>query len=251
VSLPRFHVRPEAVDGPRLTFDPEEARHMARVLRLRPGDVIVALDGTGREYTVRLETLTSEAAVGTVLVETSPAHESPFAVTLAQGVPKGDKMEAIVRAATELGVARIVPVLTERTIVRLDPARWRARARRWQRVAKEAAKQCRRAVVPSVGVPRPLADFVGGEAGDGLRLCLWEAEPTGLADVVGAPQGPVASATLLVGPEGGFSRTEVDMARAHGFRPVGLGPRILRTETAGPAVLAILQARFGDLGRAR
>ena len=228
-----------------MTFDREETRHLARVLRLVPGDVVFATDGAGREFRVRVEALGPEAS-GTVLASAVRAVESPLAVTLLQGVPKGDKMETIVRACTELGVARIRPVLTERTIVRLEPSRWRERARRWQRVAREAAKQCGRAVVPDVDVPVPLAEALDGDHGD-LGLCLWEAAIASLAEALEACAAPPRSLTVVVGPEGGLARAEVDAARARGFALIGIGPRILRTETAAPALLAVVQSRYGDL----
>jgi 16S rRNA (uracil1498-N3)-methyltransferase len=216
------------------------------VLRLRPGDTIVATDGAGRDYTVRLESV-GQTATGTVLAEAAGVPASPLAITLVQGVPKGDKLEAILRAATELGVARLWPALCARTIVRLEPARWRERARRWQRVAREAAKQSGRAVIPEIEPPRRLADWLaGGEPAD-LRLCLWEGEGVPLGGALSAAGVP-RSALVVVGPEGGLADEEVDLARARGLTVVSLGRRILRTETAGPAIVAILQSRFGDLG---
>lgn len=243
----RFLLVPGRVEGDRATFDPDETRHMRAVLRLAPGDLVVAADGDGRDYTVRLEAL-GEVATGTILGVATTRAESPLAVTLLQGVPKGDKMEAIVRAATELGVTRVWPVLTERTIVRLESSRWRERARRWQRVAREAAKQCGRAVVPEVEPPRALGDRLV-EARQELRLCLWEGEAPPLAAVLGSEARPPRTAAVLVGPEGGLARGEIDAARAAGWSPVSLGPRIVRTETAGPAVIAVLQHVLGDLGR--
>lgn len=242
----RFTIAPQRLQGDRVTFDREETRHLARVLRLGPGDVVLATDGAGHEFRVRVEALGDEAS-GTVLATAVRGAESPLAVTLIQGVPKGDKMETIVRACTELGVARIRPVLTERTIVRLEPSRWRERARRWQRVAREATKQCGRGAVPDVDVPVTLTDAVGGDHGD-VGLCLWEAATVSLADALQPFAAPPSSLSIVVGPEGGLARAEVEVARSHGYAVVGLGPRILRTETAAPAVLAILQSRYGDLG---
>lgn len=242
----RFTIAPERIAGDRVTFDRDETRHLARVLRLGPGDVVAASDGAGRELTVRVESV-GELASGTVLSVATRASESPMAITLLQGVPKGDKMETIVRACTELGVARIRPVLAQRTIVRLEPARWRERARRWQRVAREAAKQCGRVVVPDVEMPRPLAEWLATDDDGGLALCLWEAAETPLAGALDGVAAPPARLRVLVGPEGGLAREEVDAARAHGFTVVGLGPRILRTETAAPAFVAIVQSRLGDL----
>jgi len=239
----RFTLQPDQLAGGRVTFDADESRHLSRVLRLRPGDTVIASDGAGRDYTVRLEAV-GEAARGTVIAEAAGVPESPLAITLVQGVPKGNKMEAIVRAATELGVTRFRPALCERTIVRLEPARWRDRARRWQRVAREAAKQSGRAIVPEVELPRPLAECLGTAAD--LALCLWEGggEPLGTL-LAGA--ATARSATVVVGPEGGLALAEVEAARAAGLRIVSLGHRILRTETAGPAIVAILQSRLGDL----
>jgi 16S rRNA (uracil1498-N3)-methyltransferase len=245
----RFTISPDRIDGDRVVFDHDESRHLG-VLRLRPGDTVLAVDGEGREYTVRLESV-GETARGAVLDVAARPTESPLRITLLQSVPKGDKMETIVRASTELGVTRVVPVLTARTVVALDSARWRDRARRWQRVAREAAKQCGRAVVPPIETPRVLDEALALEEPTDLRLCLWEAAGVG-GDVALAPALPPALSRgahvqLLVGPEGGLSSEEVDRARARGFTVVSAGPRILRTETAGPAIIAVLQARFGDL----
>jgi 16S rRNA (uracil1498-N3)-methyltransferase len=195
---------------------------------------------------VRLESV-GETATGTVLAEAVGVPASPLAITLVQGMPKGDKLEAIVRAATELGVARVWPALCVRTIVRLEPARWRDRARRWQRVAREAAKQSGRAVIPEVEPPRPLAEWLAAGERTDLGLCLWEGGGAPLGGAL-AGAGAPRSALVVVGPEGGLAEDEVEAARARGLAVVSLGRRILRTETAGPAIVAILQARFGDLG---
>jgi 16S rRNA (uracil1498-N3)-methyltransferase len=242
----RFTLPPERVVDGRVTFDADESRHLTRVLRLRPGDTVVATDGAGRDYTVRLESV-GEAVTGTVLAAAAGPCESPLSLTLVQGVPKGDRMETIVRAATELGVARVLPALCERTVVRLEAGRWRERARRWQRVAREAAKQCGRAVIPEVEAPRPLADCLAAVATTDLALCPWEGGGASLGATLAAAGAP-RSALVVVGPEGGLSAVEVEASRARGLTVVSLGPRILRTETAGPAIIAILQARFGDLG---
>jgi 16S rRNA (uracil1498-N3)-methyltransferase len=241
----RFTLQPERLAGGRVTFDAGESHHLTRVLRLRVGDTVLATDGHGRDFTVRLESV-GGTATGTVLAEATGVAVSPLAITLIQGVPKGDKMEAIVRAVTELGVARVRPALCARTVVRLEPARWCDRARRWQRVAREAAKQCRRAVIPEVEPPRPLGEWLADREPADLALCLWEGEATPLGRLltVTSPR----TAVVVVGPEGGLAPAEVEAARAHGFSLASLGPRVLRSETAGPAIAAILQSRFGDLG---
>src|SRR5262245_35325292 len=244
LSVRRFTIASERIDGDRVAFDNEESRHMAAVLRLVPGDLVIAGDGRGRDYTVRLETLDA-TATGTIVGVAASRAESPLVVTLVQGIPKGDKMEQIVRAATELGVARVLPAITERTIVRLEPSRWRDRARRWQRVAKEAAKQSGRSVVPAVGTPRPLADCLDPEDAE-LAVCMWEGEAPALGDILASARSPRA-VRMLIGPEGGLARSEVEAAKTRGWSIASAGPRILRTETAGPAIVAVLQFVFGDL----
>jgi 16S rRNA (uracil1498-N3)-methyltransferase len=243
----RFTVTPDRITGGRVTFDRDESHHLTHVLRLRPGDTVIASDGSGRDYTVRLDRL-GDSVTGAVLRVAERTAESPLAVTLLQGVAKGDRMERIVRASTELGVARVCPALTERTVVRLEPGRWRERARRWQRVAREATKQCGRSVVPVVEPPRPLGEWLAGLEASDLALCLWEDAEIPLGEVLDAQARRPRSLVLLVGPEGGLAASEVAAARAHGMTVTRLGPRTLRTETAGPAILAVLQARWGDLG---
>ena len=246
----RFTIAPDRRDGDRVTFDAGESHHLARVLRLRAGDMVVAVDGSGCDYTVRLERVAAEAT-GTIVGVAARATESPFPITLVQGLPKADKLDAVIRAVTELGVARVVPAVTARSVVRLDAARAASRLARWERVAREAAKQCRRARLPSIDAPRPFADCIA-EAADAavLRLCLWEASPsTPLSTILGSLPTPPAAAMVIVGPEGGLTADEVDAAGRAGWRVTGFGPRILRTETAGPAIVAALQAAFGDLGR--
>jgi 16S rRNA (uracil1498-N3)-methyltransferase len=244
----RFAIAPERIDGVRVTFDREETRHLARVLRLGPGDLVLATDGLGQEYTVRIDAL-GAAATGTVLAAAPRLTESPVAVTLVQSIPRGDKMEAIIRAATELGVTRIIPALTARTVVRLEEGRWGERLRRWQRVAREAAKQCGRAAIPEVMQPVPLPQAFADADSNGLRICLWEAAPSPLGDILQAADRPV-SVALAVGPEGGLSASEVAQAEVAGWAIAGLGPRILRVETASVAAIAVIEATFGDLVRA-
>jgi 16S rRNA (uracil1498-N3)-methyltransferase len=245
----RFTIAPERRRGDRVTFDGDESHHLARVLRLKAGDTVVAVDGSGRDYTVRLDTVSAEAT-GTIIGVTARDSESPFPITLVQGLPKGDKLETVIRAATELGVARIAPALTARTVVRLDAARAASRLARWQRVAREAAKQCGRSQLPEIEPPQPLAAWLTTPADAGmLRLCLWEEERGPLAEALDTLDATPTSAMVVVGPEGGLTPDEVDAARRAGWRAVGFGPRLLRTETAGPAIVAALQFKFGDLGR--
>lgn len=242
--MARFFVRPEAVDGDRVRFDPLEARHLGRVLRLGRGDVVLAIDGRGHQLTVRLIDVGARAAEGIILEDEALDTESRLDLTLAQGVPKGDRMETVIRMATELGVRRVVPLATARSVMRVESER-DERLVRWRRVAREAAKQCGRATIPEVARPVPLPAWLTGERGEGLLVCLWEDERVGFTERL--PEPPVARATLVIGPEGGLAPEEVDGLRGAGAVVAGLGPRILRSDTAAPVGLALLQARYGDL----
>jgi len=243
----RFHLAPDAVRGDRVAFDAAAAHHLGRVLRVGVGDVVQAVDAQGELLSVRLTGIASRRAEGLVVERERLATESPLRLTLAQAIPKGDKMESIIRMTTELGVTRVVPLLTARTIVRLEPARWGARLARWRRVAREAAQQSGRAAVPEIAEPTQLGAWQPDARDDGLLVCFWEDERRGLDARL--PAGPCPRATVVVGPEGGLTATEVDGLAGAGALVAGLGPRLLRTETAGAVAVALLQSRYGDLGR--
>jgi 16S rRNA (uracil1498-N3)-methyltransferase len=240
----RFLVRPGAITGDRVRFDAGEARHLGRVLRLRPGARIEATDGAGRVFLVELVALTPAAAAGRIVEEAAPAAAPRCAITLAQGILRGPRMAWLIEKATELGVARIVPVTAERAVARPGGARGDEPRARWERIARAALKQCGRAVAPMVEAPRPLADLLGETP---RPETIWLCQPGG---AVPAEPGalPPARLLILVGPEGGFSGSEVAAARAAGAHPVGLGPRTLRGESAGLTALVLAQHLFGDLG---
>ncbi len=227
----RFTIAPERISDDRVVFDAGETRHLARVLRLRPGDEVIAADGRGHAYRVRIVTL-GENATGTIVGPAAAAEESGLAITLVQGVPKGTLMETVIRATTELGVSRILPALTARTVVRRDPADWRDRARRWQRIAQ------------------PLSVWLDGDDEPDLRLCLWEGGGTPLRRLVDDLTRRPRGVSIVVGPEGGLTAGEVSRARSAGYTVVTLGHRILRTETAAVTAVALVQYTLGDLGGA-
>jgi 16S rRNA (uracil1498-N3)-methyltransferase len=242
--VPRVFVRPEAVDADRVRFDADEAHHLRRVLRLRPGAIVEATDGTGRLYTIRLAALEVEGGWGTIEASAQPVRESPCAITLAQAVLKGDRMSWLVQKATELGVSRIVPMETARVVARSAPGE--ARHARWERIAREAVKQCGRVVVPEIDRTRALADVTGEIGAHDAAWVCWEGGGQSLA-AAAADAGAPGRLLLLVGPEGGFTAEEVGLAEASGARLVSLGPRILRAESAGLTVVALGQFLFGDL----
>jgi len=240
----RFVLGPDAIEGDRVRFDAAEAHHLARVLRLRAGAVVEAADGAGRVYTFRLEAVGAREARGVVVGEAAVKRESPCAITLAQAVLKGERMTWLVQKATELGVARIVPLQTARTVARAAGHEGR---RRWERVAREAVKQCGRAVVPAIDAPRLFGEALAEAVGHDAVWLLWEGGGTPVA-ILAREAGRPRRLWLFVGPEGGFSDDEVARAKAAGAALAGLGPRILRAESAGLAALALCQHRFGDLG---
>lgn len=245
--MTRFlHLRSEAVRGDRVTFEAAAAHHLGRVLRASVGDVVEAVAGGDTLLAVRLTAIAPQRAEGTIVGRAPLGTESPLHLTLAQAVPKGDRMDTVIRMATELGVTRVVPLLTARTVVRLQPERGAARRDRWERIAREAAQQCGRAVVPEIASPRPMASWAAEAGSSGLLVCLWEEAREPLERCL--PPRPAPRVTVVVGPEGGLAADEVQLLTAAGAVVAGLGPRLLRTDTAGAAAVALLQARYGDLG---
>ncbi len=241
--------------GAVVSLSKDDAAHAARVLRLEPGDSIIVCDGLGYEYEARLERVRPKES--TAVIESgrlSPAEPS-VELTLVQGIAKGSKMDFVVQKAVEVGVSRIVPLNSDRTVVRLDEAKADARVERWQRIAYEAAKQSGRARIPSVA-PVHSWDELWRRDDLGVVFVPWEGEGSQrLLEMVRAvvPAAPVSAATrvqltLIIGPEGGFTPEEIDAAQRHGAHPVTLGPRILRTETAGLIAAALVLGACGELG---
>lgn len=245
---PRFHVRPEAVYGSRVRLDREESHHLRRVRRLRPGAVVELVDGADHHYQVRLEAVGPDGIEGIVLASSHSLAESHLSSTLVQGIPKGERMEWVIQKATELGVSRVIPLLAARSVVRLSSARASNKLQRWQRVAKEAAKQAGRGVIPAIERPVHLEELLRNFPPADLAVCLWEGATESLASVLDRAVGPVRTVVLAVGPEGGWDQAEVAMIEGRGMKTAGLGRRILRTESAALVGLAVLQFRFGDLG---
>ncbi|MFZ1222658.1 MAG: 16S rRNA (uracil(1498)-N(3))-methyltransferase, partial [Dokdonella sp.] len=218
--------------------------HLARVLRLERGHPIVLFNGDGHEFRGEISQLGKRAVSVRVLEMLDSANrESPLQLTLAQGVARGEKMDLIVQKATELGVSRIIPLITERTEVKLDAERAGRRLAHWQAVIAAACEQSGRVRLPTLAAPQRLATWASalGEE-SGLRLAL---DPAGEVSPRALPA--FASAVLVVGPEGGLSDQDLNILDQADFRGLRLGPRILRTETAGLAAITALQAIHGDL----
>ncbi len=250
MALPRFHcpvsadVAGRPVPGTSFTLPDEAAHHAARVLRLAVGDEVLLFDGAGREYRAVLSEIGKRDARVDVLEETGTDRESRLTLTLYQALQSADKMDYTVQKAVELGVARIVPVDSRRSVVRLSGERAAKRVAHWQGVAVSACEQCGRNKVPEVAPIASLAAALGEPAsahGPRLRLML---DPLGGTTLDQLPPGEQID--LLVGAEGGLDPEEEAAARAAGFVGLRLGPRVLRTETAALTALAALHALRGD-----
>ena len=239
-----FFVTTEAIHNDTVTLPAELANHVGTVLRLNKGDEIILLDGNGNHYRCRIETLEKRTGAARI-IEQWLIEEQTIPLRLIQGLPKGDKMEMILQKGTELGINCFSPVWSERSLPAAPSGRDVKKQQRWQRIVTEAARQSRRPILPNCEQARPLQEVLG-DCDAELKLMLWEEGSQPLREVL--PELPPREIALLVGPEGGFSPQEAGLAQAHGFLPVHLGSRILRTETAGFAVSAVLQYLYGDLG---
>ena len=240
--IPRFYSPQPLTPGATLDLPEEAAHHAARVLRMKEGDQVRLFDGNGGQWLCRILRLKPVPHVVLESFEES-ATESPLRVTLVQSLPASDKMDWVVQKCVELGVTAIQPVAARRSVIRLSGEKAERRARHWQSVAISASEQCGRTVVPAVVDLLDLPQYLALPAAENeLRLILAPGAEVRLRDMP-PPTGPV---TVLIGPEGGFEESELPMARSVGFQPVSLGPRVLRTETAGPAVMSALMTLWGD-----
>ena len=264
LRLTRVFVDGALIPGHIVDLAKETGAHLAKVLRARSGDELVLFNGDGREFAATIEAVRGSRVAASIGAARSIDRESPCKVTLVQCVPRGDRMDFIVQKATELGVVRIVPVLSQRSVVRLDASQAASKQAHWRAVAISACEQCGRNRLPQIEAPQPLLNYLGalappdaslgeapGAAGRrSLRLVL---EPDGAHPESSAAQ-PVSEfgtaldgAEIAIGPEGGFAPEELEAFQLCGFSRVGLGPRVLRTETAAIAAVVMLQARFGDM----
>jgi 16S rRNA (uracil1498-N3)-methyltransferase len=240
----RIHVEQPLAVGQELNLPAQAGEHVARVLRLTAGAPVTLFNGDGNDYPGVIQAVGKRDV--TVRIDTAQpvGNESPLPLTLAQGVARGEKMDLIVQKATELGVTRIVPLLTERSEVKLDAGRAEKRLAHWQAVVASACEQSGRARVPEVSAAIPLEQWLRSLAQDeALRLALLPEGTHRPGELKFASAGGV----LVVGPEGGLGQRDVAALTEAGFTGLRLGPRILRTETAGLAALAALQALHGDV----
>ncbi|KAF0191085.1 MAG: hypothetical protein FD165_2160 [Gammaproteobacteria bacterium] len=250
---PRIYFPGPLHAGQRITLDAQASQHLLRVLRLPPGAPLTVFNGRGGEYDGVLGAPAGKLATVDVNAFVDCNRESPLRITLCQGISRGERMDYTLQKAVELGVADIVPLFTERCEVRLRDERLARRVEHWQALIASACQQSGRTAVPAIHHPTTLADWLhidpppGADASDKpLKLVLDPDATQSLSDLT--PPAPGTPVMLLIGPEGGLSDTEIRRTEERGFVRLRLGPRVLRTETAPVAVLAVLQSWWGDLG---
>lgn len=241
----RLFISPERIANEEVSLQAREVRYLVRVLRLESGDHVLVFTGEGQEFVTQLID-NGLGGFSLVIKEAlEPERESPLRLILAQGLLKGEKMKFVIQKITELGVTSVIPLITARAIPLVEEDRETLRLQRWETIAREAAKQSGRAVVPRVQPFTHFEELLGQREGGGL--ILWEDEPRPLRQALSGLGSPEIL-TVAVGPEGGFSEQEVAAAQESGFVSAGLGSRILRAETAAVTIVGILQHTFGDLG---
>ena len=226
-----------------------EALHAAKVLRLQPGAVIAVCDAEGRSAEAEVTDVSEDRVALQVLRMLEDTAEAELGLHVLQGLAKGEKMEWVLQKTVELGCRFFAPIAAERSVLRLDAKKAAARQERWERIALEAAKQCKRSRIPEVRPVASLKDALAALPEGALLLVLYEDEQSlGLKEALTALQERPQEVALLVGPEGGLTQQEVALARQHGASVVRMGPRILRTETAAVAAAAVVMYELGDLG---
>ena len=244
MRVPRIYCPVPLSIGSQVDLPPPALNHVVKVLRLKPGAALTLFNGAAGEFQGVLTAVTRSTATVSLHAYTPRETESPLPVLLVQGISRGERMDYTLQKAVELGVSTLLPVLTERSVVKLEQERRRHRIQHWQGVIASACEQCGRNRLPLLLEPVSLAEGLRSTALQGLKLVLDPlAKPT-----LSTINPPPAAVSLLVGPEGGLSPAEIVMAEAAGFTAVRLGPRVLRTETAGLAALTAVQLLWGDLG---
>ena len=248
-AMRHFFIDPSATINSLVTIQQSEAHHIKNVLRLRPGDRIKLFDGTGFEFEAVIRKMSAEKVDVEILSRIRATLRSAVQIMVAQAFLKEKKMDDLVRKLCELGVAKWIPFFSQRSIARPDPSRLAGRTRRWHRIAAEALKQCRRPDLPEIAGPLSFEEVLDFSKTCDLNIVFWENESTPLNSAIESNEKhPIKKILLMLGPEGGFTHQEIQMSEHSGFFVAGLGPRILRAETATLAACAIVQYLFGDMG---
>lgn len=245
--MARFFISENNIQGTSATLGGQELEHMRRVLRLSVGDVVTLFDDTGREHEAVIRSLHSDRSELEIRRSYEANNESPLALSVALGLTKGEKMDLVVEKATELGVVTILPFTSSFTVPKLDDKKVAQRTERWRKIALSAAKQCGRTRVPEILSLCEFDRMIESAGASQLKLLFWEKETTQSLGQVHDTNAAASTIFVAIGPEGGFSRTEAELATRWGFHTVHLGRRILRAETAAVSALSLVQFLWGDL----
>lgn len=244
-----FFIDPSLVTGPEVSITGSEAHHIKNVLRLKAGDGLKLFDGTGFEYEAAIVRVSAKEVAVEIQRKFKAAAQSGVQIIVAQAFLKEKKMDDLVRKLCELGVSRWIPFFSQRSIARPDQKRLAGRSQRWMRIATEAVKQCRRIDALQIGDALSFEDILDFGKSCDLKVVFWENESTPLSrDRLSEAANPFEKILIMLGPEGGFTEQEIELVQKSGFISAGLGPRILRAETATIAAVTMVQYLFGDMG---
>ena len=241
---------PEATDTPppfSLSLRGQDAKHICRVLRAEIDDTLCFTDGKGKDFTGQIREISPKAVEIEIQTQTESQTESPLELTLCCGLLKHQKMDKLIKELSQLGVTRLLPFSCQRSIPDLDPKKLNKRMERWQTIAKEALKQCRRSRVMEICSPLPFKEILDLSQNQEEKIIFWEHSAHPLARLRQKKEKKIARAMVLIGPEGGLAEQEVQRAQDTGFKAYSLGPRILRAETAAVTAAALVQHLLGDL----
>lgn len=246
--MPKFFTARENISDSEIIINNEDVSHITRVLRLKVGDMITVCDGQGFDYQAEIRSIEPKAVVCDIRSKVKCDAEPNIKVTLFQGIPKASKMDYIIQKTTELGIYRIVPVMLDRCVSKIENAKAGEKKReRWQKIANEAAKQSGRGIVPEVSLPVSLDDALNEASELELSFVPYECEENTKLKEILTPGRGAETIGFIIGPEGGFDPSETEKIQNAGIPTVTLGRRILRTETAGEAVLAMVMYELGDI----
>lgn len=246
--MPLFFLSKKNIHDTIAHFSSEESRHIRKVYRLKRGDQVMAFDEDGDRYLVTLVDETSRQVIGQIKERIKGGEGiQNISIQLGVGIPKGDRLDTILQKSTELGVSEIVPFISSRTVARIPLEKRQDRVFRWQRIVRESVKQCGAPFIPKVRDILSFQDALSRHFSSSLKILLYEETFDFTLKKILTGKGPVTQLSLLVGPEGGFSHREVELAEKHGFTPAGLGKNVLRVETAAIAALAMIHYHFATL----
>ncbi|HHX18743.1 MAG TPA: 16S rRNA (uracil(1498)-N(3))-methyltransferase [Clostridium sp.] len=247
--MSKFFVNSENISSDSIIITGEDVVHIKKVLRLNSGDNIIVSDGLGTDYHVQIQKIDLHTVDTKIISSFKNNSEPPVDIVLFQGLPKSDKMDYIIQKGVELGVKKIVPVITERTVVKISNNKdYKKKHQRWNRISMEAAKQCNRGIIPQVEYPIIFKEAIETLPNNGFRILPYEKEKSQGIKGILKEKSNSKDIFIFIGPEGGFCDREIELALKNDFNIISLGPRILRTETAGVVVLSILMYELGDVG---